>query len=347
MTQTIKKTALVTGGHGFLGSHLVDLLLEKGFSVRCLVRPDREGDLFPDKDVQVVSGDLRHTKGLEDAVSGVDYVFHSAGLVAASGPSAYRAVNIDGTRRIATAVRAAAPECRRFVYVSSQAAAGPSRDGTAITENVDPHPITHYGRSKLRGEQVLPRALEGGPPFTILRPPAIYGPRDEALLPFFQAAARGFVPLPDGPDPRIFNLLHARDVAAGLLAGAISPAAEGGTYFLSDAVGTTYNNLAQALEEAFGSQLRKFRITNLLLDFAAIAADELSSLTGRISIFGRQKAREIKSRWWLCSSAAADRDLGWAPRIGLTEGVAETADWYRAAGLLRSPRRARVRYDAS
>ena len=176
--------------------------------------------------------------------------------------------------------------------------------------------------------------------YTIVRPPAIYGPRDDALLPFFQAASRGFLPLPHGPGPgRVFNLLHARDVADGILAAALSPTAEGRTYFLSDGTGYTYQELGNAIEDAFGGGLRRVRITNLLLDFAAIAADELSALTGRVSIFGRQKARELKAQWWLCSPEAAARDFGWRAYITLTKGVKETAEWYREAGLLRVPRR--------
>ena len=120
------ETVLVTGGHGFLGSHLVDLLLERGLHVRCLLRPGRDAGLFQGKPVEVVRGDLRSEQGLEEAVKDVEVVYHVAGLIAARGPAEFAQVNAAGTRRLAAAVRRVNPSCRRFLYVSSQTAAGPA-----------------------------------------------------------------------------------------------------------------------------------------------------------------------------------------------------------------------------
>ncbi|MHC4960210.1 MAG: NAD-dependent epimerase/dehydratase family protein [Planctomycetota bacterium] len=331
MQEAIGRTALVTGGHGFLGSHLVDLLLNRGYSVRCLMRPGRDSGLFGERDIEVVRGDLRHDEGLDAAVEGADYVFHVAGLIAARGPAEFDAVNIDGTRRLAEAVRRAAPACRRFLYVSSQAAAGPSPDGNPIDEDRAPDPLTHYGRSKLGGERVLSDV-----PSSVVRPPAIYGPRDEALLPFFSLAARGWMPDLDGKGRR-FNLLHARDVAEGALAAAESEAALGRCYFLSDGPGYSYPELREVFGRVFGRKLRRIPLPDLLLDVAAALTDAGAWLTRSVPVFGRQKAIELKTRWWVCSPRRAEQELGWRPRIGLEVGVAETANWYRAEG--RIPRR--------
>ncbi|MHC4490097.1 MAG: NAD-dependent epimerase/dehydratase family protein, partial [Planctomycetota bacterium] len=178
MTSNNGRTALVTGGHGFLGSHLVDLLLARGFRVRCLLRPERPASVFAGRAVDIARGDLRRSEGLAAAVRGVDLVFHVAGLVTARGPAEFRAVNVEGTRRIAAAVGRVNPGSRPFFYVSSQAAAGPSRDGRPVREDRPPQPLTHYGRSKLGGERALSEVL-GGVAWSIVRPPAIYGPRDE------------------------------------------------------------------------------------------------------------------------------------------------------------------------
>lgn len=335
MPQSKGLTALVTGGHGFLGSHLVDLLLERGWSVRCLLRPDRDEAVFEGRPVAVASGDLRSPEGLEAAAEGVDYVFHVAGLIAARGPAHFRAVNVEGTGRLARAVRRAAPGCRRFIYVSSLAAAGPSHDGRPIGEDRAPRPVSHYGRSKLGGELVLPAAL-GPVPFTIARPPAIYGPRDEGILPFFQLAARGLAAGLEGPGRR-FNLLHAEDVAEGLLAAARSDRAAGATYFLADRTGYSYRDVAAAMGRAFGRKLRRIPVPDLLLDLAAVVTDEVAALTGAVPLFGRQKAIELKTRWWICSPARAANELGWRARIPLAEGIEGTARWYEAAGKV--PRR--------
>ncbi|MHC4731703.1 MAG: NAD-dependent epimerase/dehydratase family protein [Planctomycetota bacterium] len=336
------RTALVTGGHGFLGSHLVDLLLARGFRVRCLLRPERPASVFAGRAVDIARGDLRRSEGLAAAVRGVDLVFHVAGLVTARGPAEFRAVNVEGTRRIAAAVGRLNPGCRRFVYVSSQAAAGPSRDGRPVREDRPPQPLTHYGRSKLGGERALSEVL-GGVAWSIVRPPAIYGPRDEGILPFFQLAALGLAAGLEGPRGRRFNLLHARDVAEGMLAAAETPAAAGRTYFLADehGHGYGYRDVARSLERAFGRRTRRVPLPDLLVDLAGVITDEVAWLFGRRPIFGRDKAREIKARWWLCSPERAARDLGWRARIPLDDGFAETARWYAEAGKLPSPRRVR------
>jgi len=335
------RRALVTGGHGFLGSHLVDLLLERGFRVRCLLRPGRAESLLEGRPVEVARGDLRDDEGLAQAVEDADVVFHVAGLIAARTPAEFREVNGYGTRRLAQAVAAHAPDCQRFVLVSSQAAAGPSRDGRPLTEEAEPRPLTHYGRSKLLGEQLLGESLRGVP-FSIVRPPAIYGPRDPALVPFFRLAAKGIAPGLEGPG-RVFNLLHARDVARGILAAGTADGAAGRAYFLADANGYGYPEVAGSMGRAFGRTLKRVPVPDFVLDLAAALTDEVAALGGWVPVFGRDKARELKARFWLCSAARAACELRWEPRITLDEGIAETASWYVDAGWLRGPRIAATR----
>ena len=336
MTRSNGGNALVTGGHGFLGSHLVDLLLEEGLAVRCLVREERPLSVFGGRPVEVARGDLRESRGLTAAVRGVDYVFHLAGLVTARGPSEFDAVNAQGTRRLAAAVARANPACRRFVYVSSQAAAGPSHDGRPVSEERPPAPVSHYGLSKLEGERVLPAALRAVP-WTVVRPPAIYGPRDEGILPFFQLAALGLRCGLEGRGRR-FNLLHARDVAEGTLAAALTDAASRRVYFLSETRGYSYADVANALERVFLRKTRRLPLPDLVVDAVAVLADEFAALAGARPLFSRDKAREIKARWWLCSGERAARELGWRPRIALDDGIRETARWYIAHDRVKAPR---------
>lgn len=326
MTRPNARRALVTGGHGFLGSHLVDLLLGRGYAVRCLLRPGRPEALLRGLPVEIARGDIASGDGLAAAVEAQETVFHVAGLIAARSPAEFHAVNAVGAGRLAAA--AAQAGCRRLILVSSQAAAGPSPDGRPIDEERPPNPLTHYGRSKLLGEQAVAQA---GVPFTVVRPPAIYGPRDRALLPFFRLAALGFAPGLDGPGRR-FNLLHARDVATGVLLAAEAEGARGRVYFLSDGEGYGYGDIARSMGRAFHRSLRRVPVPDFALDLLAAFTDEASSLLGLAPVFGRDKARELKARWWLCSAARAERELGWRPSIGLDEGMRETAEWLGRAG---------------
>jgi nucleoside-diphosphate-sugar epimerase len=178
------------------------------------------------------------------------------------------------------------------------------------------------------GEQAVAKT---GIPFTVVRPPAIYGPRDRALLPFFRLAARGFAPRLDGPGRR-FNLLHARDVAMGALRAAEAEGARGRVYFLSDGRGYGYADIARSMGRAFGRSLRRIPVPDFALDLLAALSDEASSLLGLVPVFGRDKARELKARWWLCSADRAEREIGWRPTVGLDEGMQETAEWQIRAG---------------
>ncbi len=174
--------ALVTGATGFIGSHLVEVLVSRGWRVRCLVRRPAE---LPEG-AEAVHGDLAGA-GLERAAAGVEVVFHLAGVTKARRAREYYEGNARGTAALVEAC-AGVP---RFVHVSSLAAVGPSADSVPLTEDAEPAPFTHYGKSKLEAERIV-RASALGERAVIVRPPVVYGPRDTDVLHFFRAAARGF-----------------------------------------------------------------------------------------------------------------------------------------------------------
>ena len=144
---------LVTGATGFIGSHLVEALLSRGFEVSCLVRDPSRASWISGMDVRLMPGDCTDPESLAGVTSGMDYVFHNAGVTKASGRETYYKVNADGTRNVLEAAARDAAGLKKLVYVSSQAAAGPSVMDRPRKEDDPPAPVTDYGLSKLEGER--------------------------------------------------------------------------------------------------------------------------------------------------------------------------------------------------
>ncbi len=180
---------MVTGGTGFIGSHLVEALCAQGEGVRCLVRRAsfRKHPSSPPAGAELAYGDLLSGEGLDEALAGADTVIHLAGVTKALTAADYYAGNSRATEKLATAI---ARHGVRLVHVSSLAAIGPSRDGVPVEEDAEPHPLTPYGKSKLEAERIVRELV---PNAVIARPPVVYGPRDTGVFQVLQSISRGLV----------------------------------------------------------------------------------------------------------------------------------------------------------
>jgi len=292
---------LLIGATGFVGSHLVERLCASGADARCLVRAAGGPARHPLPEAAVpVEGSLEDAAALARACEGAEVIMHLAGAVKERRPGDFTRVNVEGTRRLCAAA-AAARGLRAFVHVSSLAACGPSAADRPREEDDPPAPVSAYGRSKLAAEDCV-RA--SGLPWVIARPPAVYGPRDRDLLMVFKCVARGF-DLRVGPAVRSVSLIHASDLAAGLIASA--GAAPRSTYFLCDAAPYPWDAVVAAMAAAFGTHLRRLRVPRWALLPAALLSQSLGRIAGRPSIFNRDKVREIAHAHWTCSGARAAR----------------------------------------
>jgi nucleoside-diphosphate-sugar epimerase len=333
--------AFVTGGTGFVGSHLVTALLGRGDEVVVLARDLQKVErVFPaEARPQVVKGTLDDRAALASGMADADLVFHVAGVTAAPSRKEFFRANAEATRLVAEVATEVAPRLQRFVYVSSQAASGPSRRGVALTESADPRPLTAYGASKLAGERALQDLKL---PWTVVRPPTVYGPRDLELLRLFRLVRFGLAPV-FGDGSQQLSLIYAVDLAAALLRAAASPRA-GCTYFAAHTQVVTSRELVTAVYKAV--QLSEPRpdprasgpfvvpIPGMLARPALWMTETAVRLTGGATLLTADKANEFYAEGWVCSAEALHRDTGWTAQHHLELGLQHTAQWYRSAGWL-------------
>jgi len=323
------RTCFVTGGTGFIGSHLIDHLLELDCHVRCLVRdPSRLGWL-EGKSVELFHGDLESRETLEKGVRGTDAVFHLAGITAAGNQAEYNRVNAEGCRKLAEAALNSDEAPELFLYVSSQAAAGPGRTGCTVDEMTAPEPITAYGRSKLEGEKIL--AVMEGLPLIVVRPPAVYGARDKEILPLFKLANRGISPIFNAA--AYLSLIHVSDLVKGIFKAAISGRL-GETYFMANESPVKATDLPGIFSGALGRGVKGMRVPSVVLSAAASLSEVQGRLTRNLPVFNRDKVKELTAQDWVCSSRKAMDDFSFTTIVDVEDGFRATAAWYRERGML-------------
>jgi nucleoside-diphosphate-sugar epimerase len=319
----------VTGGTGFVGAHLVKALRARGDTVTAMVRrPALVEQLGWGPEVRLVRGDLDNEAALREGSAGADVVYHVAGKIAARNAVEFMATNRDGTANVLQAARDAG--ARRLLFVSSLAVAGPTTPGHPIDENRPPMPVTDYGRSKLAAE-VLVRAMPL--PWTIVRPPVVYGEWDRGTLKIFQLARRGIVPV-FGDGSQELSVIHAEDLARSLIAAATSPAAVGHIYFAAHPTATTSRELVLAAGRALGKTARIVPVPPVVARGLLWAVGTLAYIAGRATLLSADKGNEYLAPAWTCRSDALTRDTGWRAEIELETGLRRAANWYREVGWL-------------
>ncbi len=319
----------VTGGTGFVGAHLVRALQARGDRVTCLVRRPELAQRLGWRDVRLVRGDLDDASALLQGCAGAELVFHVAGTIVAKNAAQFMATNRDGTANVLEAAQEHG--VTRFVLVSSLAAAGPTTVGHPIDEARHPAPVTDYGRSKLAAE-VLVRAMPF--PWTIVRPPVVYGEWDRGTLKIFQLARAPVAPV-FGDGSQELSVIHAADLARALVVAGTSPAAQGRVYFATHSATTTSRDLMRACARALGKSPPKIVPVPPVVARALLwTVGSLAHLAGRATFLSADKANEYLAPAWTCRGDALTRDTGWRAEIDLEPGLARTAAWYREVGWL-------------
>jgi nucleoside-diphosphate-sugar epimerase len=324
---------LVTGASGLLGSHVAELLSERGTQVRALVRKtSNRRHLETLRNVELFEGSVEQPDRVREAVEGVDAIIHAAGLVKARNTDEFFATNVGGTSNLIDAARRRGRPLDRFVYVSSLEACGPSPDGRPVSAQQE-NPVTRYGRSKLAAEKVVLSAKQEMP-VVILRPGAIYGPRDGEIFEVFRTIKRGLLPLVAGGAAKSV-WIYATDCAEVCIRAIDAPVPSGRSYFVDDGCGPLeHKQLFADAERALGKKaLIRANLPAPLVMQIAHGVEVFGRLTNRSVMLTREKASMLLLHW-VCSSEDTRRDLGWEPRVRWAEGIQRAMKWYRDNGWL-------------
>ena len=327
-------TTLVTGGSGFLGSHVVERLARAGRPVRALVRQSSDTRFLRSlPNVELVEGAVDDLASVKRAMTGVTGIVHAAGLVKARSGDEFMRVNRGGTENLLTAALEERATLRRFVLVSSLAALRPSdAQGTPVPEDAEPRPVTDYGKSKLAAERAA-LAKKGDLSLVILRPPAIYGPRDKEILAFFKSIKLGVLPLL-GSTTNKLSMIYGSDCAAACVAALDRDVPSGSAYHVDDGRVHTMEELIVLAESAIGKKAKlRFHLPRRLVETAALGAELYGRATNTAVMLTRDKLNELFEQW-VCDSTRARRELDWKPEVSFEVGVQRTMAFYREAGWL-------------
>lgn len=320
---------LITGGTGFIGSHLAESLLEKGMTVFALVRDLHNLKWLRGLNIHLLEGDLFSIPPLP---SSLDCVFHLAGLTKASKLADYYTVNQRGTASFFQALRSQNIHPKKIIVLSSLAASGPSVNGKAVRESDPPCPLTPYGESKLLGEA---EALKFKDDFSviILRAAAIFGPRDKDFFPYFKRTKQGLhVSL--GSKQKFLSLCYVKDLVHAFHLCTQKELESGEIFNIADANSYSWDEFGKAAGKASGKKLRKVSIPVAVFYFASLLSEVWGKISRTPALLNRYKFKELKQSCWVADTRKAEEKLSFYSLFSLEKAVEETLDWYREYGWL-------------
>ncbi|OGS19250.1 MAG: hypothetical protein A3J83_06200 [Elusimicrobia bacterium RIFOXYA2_FULL_40_6] len=317
---------LITGANGFVGTNLAQKFIIGGHSVRCLVHKNLSE--LKNLPVEIRHGSITDSVTLVDAVKGVDFVFHCAGVLRAKDTKTFYDINQTGTKNLIETVHKYNPSIKRFIYISSQAAMGPCIN---LTNPKDPdsicEPVSDYGRSKMLGENEVLK-FKDKLPVTILRPAAIYGPYDKDIFTFFQMASKGFFPILTGRKKCFVQLLFINDLVEICSLILTNNGLKRNTYFLAEKQHYSWQEIGKIISAAIGKKIFIFTLPGWLVKFAALLSEaSMKVIKNEPSAFNMDKVKEFCQKYWLGDSSKTEQEFKFT-FTSLENGAKITYNWY-------------------
>lgn len=336
MAASIKKegkrtSALVTGGSGFIGSHLVAALMEKNWQVTVLIRETTAASRLENRGIHLVRGNFADKSSLRKAVSGMDYIFHAAAIIYGSSREMFYQANVQSTENLLAACVEENPMLKKFVYVSSIAASGPSVKGRLKNEDDECRPISFYGESKLAAEEIT-RRYGVHIPFAIIRPPSVIGLHQRELETLLLTIENGILPQLGNGDKQTC-ICSVEDVVRALILVAETAAAAGRTYFISDNNIYSWRELLAVAARAMGKK-NTIKVPYPLVFSIALISEAAARFLDAKKLVNMIDIVQSRKYYWLYSSDRIHRELGFSPRTGYEQAIERIIEAYRADGFL-------------
>jgi nucleoside-diphosphate-sugar epimerase len=317
---------LLTGATGFVGSHILDKLRAHRLPTVLLLRSTSDTQFVKAHltDAEIRSGSINDLPSLLKAMVGITHVIHCAGRTKALRISEFYETNHLGTGNLVKALNHNAPEIQRLVHISSLAASGPATPSKPAVEDAEPHPVSDYGKSKLAAEVEIREHCQT--PFTIIRPPAVYGPRDTGFLSLFRAVRNHLLPRPNKTQE--LSLVYVRDLAENIIACLLNPKTAGRTYFIASPEVVTGSRIAEEIAAQMKRWTISFPIPSIMLWMVCLLQQSISQVTRQARLLNLQKYAELRAPGWVCSPLKLKQETGLICATDLSQGIAETLEWY-------------------
>jgi nucleoside-diphosphate-sugar epimerase len=323
----------VTGGTGFVGSHVVELLLSHGHEVNCLVLPSEGALWLEGTPVRFFEGSVTDRSSLPPFLEGCDAIVNIAGLTRARNEELFLSVNRDGAVNLVEAALALPRGPRQIVSMSSEAAMGPAPEGKKSVETDPMCPLTPYGRSKMALEAALKPYNDDGPMrCTFMRAPGVYGPRDHDFLQYFKLVKRGLRVIVG--DRNVMSLVYVKTLATAIESCLGNPVAYGQAFFVADEGEYDWDDFSSMVEKALGKKTLRIQVPEWFVAVAAFCAEIAKPFCQRPPLLDRNKLLEVRQHRWVLSTAKAQSLIGFKPVASTIDAIAETARWYLDHGWI-------------
>jgi len=326
MSSLKNTTVVVTGSTGFIGSHLVDFLVEHGCAVHALVRETSDQKWLNKSDrVKVHVVDLLQNSPI-DCLKEADYLFHCAGLTKAKTRNDYFYGNVNSCENLYKRCLAIGENIKAIIHLSSLAAAGPSIEGEPAQEKNLCNPVTYYGESKLAGEKIALKYAASSLPIVIIRPPVVYGPREKNFFVYLKALSQGWN-IKVGTSRRELSLVYVKDIVRAIVQAAACFPQSSRLYYVTDGESYTWKNISEFATQTLNVRAKPLLIPEMLLPFFSFFFETLALFGSKPAFFDRQRVIDVCQTSWVASPKEFFESHRFQPKYDLEKGLKETIDW--------------------